>query len=62
MKSHKRAGQFKLRGKKEKLLSCRCCEVRDLRDELAKKNEKKDIAYALEDDLPKEEKSRPEAA
>lgn len=48
MKSHTRAGQVKLRGKKGKLLSCRCCAVTDLRVRHAKRN----IAYAPEDDLP----------
>jgi hypothetical protein len=32
MKSHRWAGQVNLKGKKEKQLSCRCCSVRNLRD------------------------------
>lgn len=51
MKSHIRAGQFKLRGKKEKVLSCGCCVVRDLRDSHDKRNVRKDIEYALDDVL-----------
>ena len=31
MKSHRHAGQVNLRGKRVKLLSCRCCSVIDLR-------------------------------
>lgn len=31
MKSHLHAGQYNLKGKKYKTLSCNCCEVVDLR-------------------------------
>lgn len=31
MRSHLKAGQFNLRGKRSKLLRCKCCEVVDLK-------------------------------
>lgn len=37
MKSHIRAGQFKLRGKKFALLTCKCCSVEDFRDKYRNK-------------------------
>jgi uncharacterized protein YlbG (UPF0298 family) len=36
-KSNLHAGNFNLRGKKYKLLYCRCCTVQDFRDKLKKK-------------------------
>jgi|694.fasta_scaffold00075_105 hypothetical protein len=37
------AGQTNLKGKKYKLLSCKCCVVRDLRDKERTKEAKKDL-------------------
>ena len=50
MKSHLRAGQFKLRGKKSKTLPCGCCDVTDLREKYAKQIEHKDTAERLRDE------------
>ena len=43
MKTRWDAGQHKLKGKKEKLLSCRCCVILDLREEERIKEIKKEI-------------------
>lgn len=45
MKSHPHAGKFNLKGKKYKLLSCKCCVVQDFRDREKNKEDKKEIAY-----------------
>ena len=37
MKSHWKAGQFKLKGKKCKLLNCGCCVIEDFREKVKKK-------------------------
>lgn len=42
-KSHLRAGGVNLKGKKYKLLNCRCCECVDLRDKEIKKEHEKEI-------------------
>lgn len=47
MKSHQNAGRFNLKGKKYKLLSCKCCVVRDFRDREKNKEIKKEIIYWL---------------
>lgn len=43
MKSRWDAGQFKLKGRKEKFLSCKCCIIQDFRDEYMEKTMDKDI-------------------
>lgn len=42
MKSHRNAGQIKLRGKRSKALSCGCCDVRDLRFEYFQRLDRQD--------------------
>ena len=43
--NHAKAGNANLKGKKFKLLSCKCCAVRDLRGKEQHKEMKKDIRY-----------------
>jgi hypothetical protein len=43
MKSHLRAGEFNLKGKKEMLLRCRCCTVQDFRNHEVEKQTIKEI-------------------
>ena len=43
MKTYINAGSIKLRGKKFKLLSCKCCSCQDLRDEVREKEKNKEI-------------------
>lgn len=43
MKSHPKAGQVHLRGKKNRLLSCRCCEVNDYRERERKREDLREI-------------------
>lgn len=43
MKSHPHAGSFNLKGKKYKLLSCKCCVAQDFRDRERTKEAKKEI-------------------
>ena len=45
MKSHPRAGNANLKGKKYKLLSCKCCVIQDFRDRNRNKQAKKEINY-----------------
>jgi len=47
MKSNKHAGQFKLRGKKAILLSCRCCTVENWKEDCRKKEAEKEIKVSL---------------
>ena len=42
MKSNKHAGQFKLRGKKTALLSCKCCTVENWKQECMEKDKEKE--------------------
>lgn len=42
MKSHRNAGQVKLRGKRSKALYCGCCDVRDLRFEYFQRLDRQD--------------------
>lgn len=42
-KSHWGAGNCNLRGKREMLLSCRCCTVTDLRDKFLKERHRKEM-------------------
>lgn len=46
-KSNKHAGQINMRGKKYKLLRCRCCECIDFRDKFRDKEHAKEIKAAL---------------
>ena len=48
MKSRWDAGQYKLKGKKEKKLSCRCCIVRDKRNIELEKESKGVVAYEIQ--------------
>jgi hypothetical protein len=43
MKSNKHAGQFKLRGKKQILLTCKCCTVENWKEECRKREAEKEI-------------------
>lgn len=43
--NHAKAGNVNLKGKKFKLLSCKCCAVRDLRGKEQSKEMKKEIRY-----------------
>lgn len=43
MKSNKHAGQFKLRGKKLIVLTCRCCTVENWKEECRKREAEKEI-------------------
>ena len=43
MKSHSHAGQFNLKGKKYKLLSCKCCVAQNFKDRERAKEAKKEI-------------------
>lgn len=52
MKSHQNAGGFNLKGKKTKLLSCKCCEARNFKDRLDKIETKKLILAAKQNVLP----------
>lgn len=57
MKSNKHAGQFKLRGKKAILLSCRCCTVENWKEDCRKREAEKEMrlfsrALAMVDSLP----------
>lgn len=53
MKSHPNAGQFKLKGRKEKLLSCKCCVVLNLREQEYDKESSKEVKeYTYEPDKP----------
>jgi hypothetical protein len=45
MKSHAYAGRFNLKGKKYKLLSCKCCVVQDFRYRERIKEAKKEMNY-----------------
>ena len=45
MKSHPRAGNANLKGKKYKLLSCKCCVIQDFRNRDRNKQAKKEINY-----------------
>ena len=45
MKSHPRAGNANLKGKKYKLLSCKCCVIQDFRDRDRNKQAKKEMNY-----------------
>ena len=47
MKSHRVAGWYNLKGKKYRLLSCRCCSVQDFRDKYREKESKKEIREAM---------------
>lgn len=51
MKSRWDAGQFKLNGKKEKFLSCKCCIIQDFRDEYKEKVMEKEISEFDQDSL-----------
>ena len=44
-KSNLHAGNFNLRGKKYKLLYCRCCSVQNFKDKLNKKQAMKEIYH-----------------
>lgn len=46
-KSLKHAGQVNMRGKKYKLMRCRCCECIDFRDKFLKIEHDKEIKAAL---------------
>ena len=46
-KSHIQAGQFNLKGKKYKLLRCRCCDCVDLRVKLLEKTLKKELEWTV---------------
>ena len=48
MKSRWDAGQFKLKGRKEKFLSCKCCIIQDFRQEYKEKIMKKEIEHTIE--------------
>ena len=48
MKSNIQAGQHKLRGKKIRLLKCKCCEIIDFRDKELKKIHDKEICKSKE--------------
>jgi hypothetical protein len=43
--NHAKAGNANLKGKKFKLLSCKCCAVRDLRSKEQAKQVKKEMRY-----------------
>jgi hypothetical protein len=43
MKSNKHAGQFKLRGKKAIVLTCRCCTVENWKEDCRKREAEKEI-------------------
>jgi len=45
MKSHPRVGNANLKGKKYKLLSCKCCVIQDFRDRDRNKQAKKEMNY-----------------
>jgi len=51
VKSHPNAGQFKLKGRKEKMLSCRCCWVLDLREQEQNKEIKEYVYESIQHDL-----------
>ena len=54
MKSHPKAGQYKLKGRKEKLLSCKCCIVQDKREEEIRKEIRKELRQAWYDENDKD--------
>lgn len=43
--NHAKAGNANLRGRKYKLLNCKCCAVRDLRCKEETKQAKKEMKY-----------------
>lgn len=45
MKSNLKAGQHNLKGKKFKLLKCKCCAVFNIKEEILNKIMKKEIKY-----------------
>ena len=45
------AGQINLKGKKQKLLSCKCCVVRDLREGDIEKQDWKEARRTINNDL-----------
>ena len=47
MKSHPKAGQYKLKGRKEAQLSCKCCIVQDKREEEIRKEIRKEISKEI---------------
>lgn len=54
MKSHPNAGQYKLKGKKEAQLSCKCCTVQDKREEELRKEITKQLRQAWYDENNKD--------
>ena len=46
LSSHAKAGQHNLKGKKRKLLSCKCCVLQDLRDKEETKVVKRELRAA----------------
>ena len=48
-KSHRSVGQFNLRGKREMILSCRCCACVDLRETLEKRRIERELRERNED-------------
>lgn len=51
MKSNKHAGQFKLRGKKLIVLTCKCCTVENWKEECRKREAEKEIKDAYLGDM-----------
>lgn len=58
MKSNKHAGQFKLRGKKSALLSCKCCTVENWKEDCRKKEAEKEIYDAKLGENPQLEREQ----
>ena len=46
-KTLRKAGQVNMKGKKEALMSCRCCVCRDLRAEIIQKEVRREIKLAM---------------
>lgn len=51
MKSRWDAGQFKLRGKKTRMLTCKCCTIEDFRDDYMDKQAEKEISELDEESI-----------
>lgn len=49
VKSHIQAGNVNLRGKRERLLLCRCCTVTDLRTQCKEREFKREVYDAIKD-------------
>lgn len=49
MKSHWKAGDFNLKGRKEMRLGCNCCIVRDLRSKYWNREAEKEVQSADND-------------